>query len=404
MGWLSSAVSSVKDIVKSPIGTAALGAGLGALVAPALGIGALAGGVGGGLLGLQQGASEQQAEAAETAAEIQSGAAEKAIAQQNLQFNRLMDLLSPYRELGIPAAERLKQYEFQITQPALQTLTGTVLPQTQQQAGTLAQIAGAAPGALSAAQRAGRAGEISQFELSQLAKAAPGALRELQTFSEVGQNALMMQQALSGAAGPQIQKQVIANIEQSPEFQTMARQGEAAILQNASATGGLRGGNVQAALAQYRPQLLNQFIQQKYQQLGGLAQAGLETSRGLTSLGAGIGESAAARGAQATQNLLGLGAGTAEGLYGRGAQTAQNLAGMGTGFGQQLLQTGQASAAGTGAAGMQSAAQIGSLLGQIGQAQAGGALAAGAQGQQLFSNLLGLVALGIGAKQAGLFG
>lgn len=344
----------------------------------------------------------QAGEAGEKAAELQAQKSTEAITEQQRQFNKLVELLSPYRELGAPAAERLMRYEQLTALPGIETLTGTVLPQTQQQAATLAQIAGAAPGALSAAQRAGRAGEISEFQLSQLAKAAPGALGELQTFADVGQNALMMQQALSGAAGPQIQKQVIANIEQSPEFQTMARQGEAAILQNASATGGLRGGNVQAALAQYRPQLLNQFLQQKYQQLGGLAQAGLETSRGLTSLGAGIGESAAARGAQATQNLLGLGAGTAEGLYGRGAQTAQNLAGMGTGFGQQLLQTGQASAAGTGTAGMQSAAQIGSLLGQIGQAQAGGALASGAMQGNLFRDILGTVAMGAAAVKGGV--
>lgn len=345
----------------------------------------------------------QAGEAGEKAAELQAAKDTEAITEQQRQFNKLVELLSPYRELGAPAAERLVGYEQLTALPGIQALTGTVLPQAQQQAATLAQIAGAAPGALSAAQRAGRAGEISQFELSQLAKAAPGALGQLQTFADVGQNALMMQQALSGAAGPQIQKQVIANIEQSPEFQTMARQGEAAILQNASATGGLRGGNVQAALAQYRPQLLNQFIQQKYQQLGGLAQAGLETSRGLTSLGASIGESAAARGAQSIQNLLGLGAGTAEGLYGRGAQAAQNLAGMGTGFGQQLLQTGQASAAGTGAAGMQSAQQIGSLLGQIGQAQAGGALASGAMQGNLFRDILGMVSMGAAGIKGGVF-
>jgi hypothetical protein len=60
----------------------------------------------------------------------------------------------------------------------------------------------------------------------------------------------------------------------------MTQQGENAILQNASATGGLRGGNVQAALSQFRPQALNALIEQQYGRLGGLAQLGQASAAG----------------------------------------------------------------------------------------------------------------------------
>jgi len=125
----------------------------------------------------------------------------------------------------------------------------------------------------------------------------------------------------------QRQQQAITGIEQGPLYQELAKQGETGILQNASATGGLRGGNVQAALGQFRPQLLNQLIEQQYSKLAGL-----------TSLGAG-----------ASQNLLGIG---------------------------------QASAAGTAAQGSQASTNISNLLAAQGQSQAGGIIgAANAQAQ-----------------------
>lgn len=389
--------------------------------------------------------AEQAAKAAERAAETQQAYGSEAIQEQRRQFDRLISLLSPYEQMGAPAAVRQAIYERALVEPsfaalrdvlipqaagqagALQTLAGlapgaaTALQQTiaQQRAGELGQVAGAVPGALEEARRIAQAGGAQQAQLQQLAGFAPGALAQQAQFAQAGVEALQQQRALSGAAGPQAQQQAIAAIEQSPEFQAAVQQGESAILQNASATGGLRGGNVQAALAQYRPQLLNQFIQQKYQQLGGLAQSGLETARGITALGAGLGETISGRGAQAAQNLLGLGTQTAESLTGRGAQAAQNLLGLGAGVSQQLFGTGaqaaqnaaqmgqgigetllrlaQSSAAGQAGAGILSAKQIGSLLGDIGAARAGGQLAAGARQSQLFGDLLKLGGAAYGA-------
>lgn len=96
----------------------------------------------------------------------------------------------------------------------------------------------------------------------------------LKPYVEAGSPALAQQQALLGLGGQTAQQQAIANVASSPEYMALAQQGEQAILQNASATGGLRGGNTQAALAQFRPQMLNQLIQQRYANLGGLTSLG----------------------------------------------------------------------------------------------------------------------------------
>ena len=109
--------------------------------------------------------------------------------------------------------------------------------------------------------------------------------RLLAPYMQAGQAALGQQQALLGLGGADAQRAAIAQIEQGPQFQAMVEQGEMGILQNASATGGLRGGNTQAALAQFRPQMLSQLIQQQMAQLGGLSGAGQQGAMNVASLG-----------------------------------------------------------------------------------------------------------------------
>lgn len=101
------------------------------------------------------------------------------------------------------------------------------------------------------------------------------AIQELLSpYVKAGETALTSQMALIGLAGPEAQQQAIQQLEQSPQFEALTRQGENAILQNASATGGLRGGNTQGALAEYRPSMLSNLIQQQYQNLGGITSTG----------------------------------------------------------------------------------------------------------------------------------
>ncbi len=97
------------------------------------------------------------------------------------------------------------------------------------------------------------------------------AIQELmKPYVNAGTGALAGQQDLLGLNGASKQQAAIDAINNSQAMQTYMQQGENAILQNASATGGLRGGNTQAALSQFRPQLLNQLINQQYSNLGGL--------------------------------------------------------------------------------------------------------------------------------------
>lgn len=107
----------------------------------------------------------------------------------------------------------------------------------------------------------------------------------LKPYVDAGAPALSGQQALLGLSGPQAQKDAIAAIERGPQMQSMLQQGENAILQNASATGGLRGGNVQAALAQFRPKLLNSLIEQQFTNLGGLTSVGQNAAAGVGNAG-----------------------------------------------------------------------------------------------------------------------
>lgn len=107
----------------------------------------------------------------------------------------------------------------------------------------------------------------------------------LKPYADAGLSGLSGQQDLLGINGTKAQQAAINNINNSSEMQAYLQQGENAILQNASATGGLRGGNTQAALAQFRPQLLNQLINQRYQNLAGMTALGQNAAAGTGNAG-----------------------------------------------------------------------------------------------------------------------
>lgn len=150
--------------------------------------------------------------------------------------------------------------------------------------------------------------------------------RLLAPYMQAGQGALGAQQALLGLSGPESQRAAIAQLEGSPQFQAMLQQGETGILQNASATGGLRGGNTQAALAQFRPAMLSQLIQQQMAGLGGMSQAGLQGSLGA----AGFGQ----QGAQGVMGQLGaMGQAQAGAALAQGQGMANMFGGIGGALG-----------------------------------------------------------------------
>ena len=139
---------------------------------------------------------------------------------------------------------------------------------------------------MSAASKAGKAQVQAADRAAEEQRAAREEMRTLlNPYVSAGTPALQAQMAALGLSGPEAQQAFVTQQEQSPFFQSLAQQGEEAILQNASATGGLRGGNVQGALAQFRPALLNQFLEQQYTRLGDLTKVGQASAAGVGASG-----------------------------------------------------------------------------------------------------------------------
>lgn len=112
------------------------------------------------------------------------------------------------------------------------------------------------------------------------------ALQELmKPYIEAGSSALTQQQALIGLGGPEAEKEAIAGITRSPTYNSIVEQGEDAILQNASATGGLRGGNVQRTLSEYRPAILQKMLDDRFNKLGVISSAGQASAVGQGNAG-----------------------------------------------------------------------------------------------------------------------
>lgn len=141
----------------------------------------------------------------------------------------------------------------------------------------------AASGAASSASRAQTDAANAQIEESR--RQFDEIQKLLAPYSQAGIGALGQQQALLGLSGDQAQQTALQSLQNSPTMQALTQQGENALLQNASATGGLRGGNLQGALAQFRPQLLSQLIQQQYGNLGGLVSVGQNAAAGVGNAG-----------------------------------------------------------------------------------------------------------------------
>lgn len=281
---------------------------IGTLAAIALGVGAI-------------GSAAIGASAASKAGKMQVSAANAGIDETKAARDALMRSLAPYSAVGIPALQ------------AQMNLIGLGTGSTNWDAYAQSNpdlmkayeaqktaLSGFNFGGFGQYDGFGEYGGFGEYN------AMPGQFGGTQSLADFAQN---YYQTTGQAAGDdissftttpeQLQQQAVSGFEANPLFQSLARQGEEGILQNASATGGLRGGNVQGALAQFRPALLNQFIEQQYGRLGGMAQIG------------------------------------------------------------------QASAAGVGAAGVDSAASIADLLGQAGAARAGAALGQGRAYSQPFN-------------------
>lgn len=126
-----------------------------------------------------------------------------------------------------------------------------------------------------------------------------------------GGAALGQQSDLLGLHGNDPQAAAIAQLQNSPQYQSLYNNGLEANLQNASATGGIRGGNEVRGLADFGRDTLAQTIQQQLGNLGSVSGQGLSA--------AGMGAQSGDALSQAIAQILGnQGQVTAGGILTRG--------------------------------------------------------------------------------------
>jgi hypothetical protein len=210
-------------------------------------------------------------------------------------------------------------------------ITGLIVGGTQLVGGMMqADAAGDAASVQAGASQAGIEEQRRQFD----------ALRELlKPYVEAGTPALAQQQALLGMGGPEAERAAIERIQGGVGFQESVRQGEEALLKRASATGGLRGGNIQAALAQFRPAMLREAIDQQYSRLGGMTSLGQQSAAGVGTAGMETGSAIARLQAERGAALAGGELGQAKAFSGILNLPAQVL-GMQYGAGGKMGQPG----------------------------------------------------------------
>lgn len=110
---------------------------------------------------------------------------------------------------------------------------------------------------------------------------------DLSPWMTAGQSALGGQGDLLGINGAGAQQGAISSLQASPLYQSLFNNGQETLLANASATGGLRGGNTQGALANFGRDTLAGVIQNQLANLGGVSQQGQNAAAQVGSFGAG---------------------------------------------------------------------------------------------------------------------
>ncbi|MBL4869831.1 MAG: hypothetical protein JKX72_02630 [Robiginitomaculum sp.] len=182
------------------------------------------------------------------------------------------------------------------------------------------KAAGKAAGLQAGAAQAGIEEQRRQFDITQA---------NLQPFQEAGVGALGQQQALLGLSGQDEQQQAFAAFNESPGQAFLRERGQRNLVRNASAIGGLGGGNVRSALVQQGVGFAQQDFQNQFGRLGQLAGQGQAATTAQGQFGA-----------QAAGNIANLGIAGAEarasGILGQ-QQAESQFRGQLLGLGGQAL-------------------------------------------------------------------
>lgn len=111
----------------------------------------------------------------------------------------------------------------------------------------------------------------------------------LEDYTSAGGAASDLQAALSGALGPAAQARAMQNFQNSPFLDQVRQNAERAILQNASATGGIGSGNTLDQLYQNAAGLFLNDFNNRFAQLGSLADRGYGAASTEAGIGANLG-------------------------------------------------------------------------------------------------------------------
>jgi len=203
-----------------------------------------------------------QSNAANKAAGAQTKAANAQIEESRRQFDLVQSLLKPYVSAGTGALQG--QLDLMGigggggTAPSIQTIAGTPgVPGTQTFGGGRGfpgrgvQVTG---GTMGTPERYSVNGQTFN------------TMQEAQAYADANKT--------GGVSAADAQRNAIAGIANGEQFKALTQQGEYGLMANAAATGGLRGGDTQGALAQYRPAMLQGLIDRQLANLGGIAANG----------------------------------------------------------------------------------------------------------------------------------
>jgi hypothetical protein len=184
--------------------------------------------------------------------------------------------------------------------------------------GDITSMLGAAQGSIG--QGIGLLGAAQNQGLGRIDQSTGQAINYLNPYSSTGAEAQQREAALSGALGNEAQQQAISGFMESPGQKFLRERQEQALLRNASATGGLRGGSTLSALQEQASGIAAQQQQQQLENMRNIAQRGQQA--------AGQQGQFAQTGGVSGANLIGQIAGQQAGLLGQQAGLQANAGGQ----------------------------------------------------------------------------
>jgi hypothetical protein len=172
-----------------------------------------------------------------------------------------------------------------------------------------ATVVAGAVSADSSRQAARSQQKSAEAAIAEQRRQAEEAEARLDPFAKQGLAALTQQSALTGLGTPEEQQQAFASFAQSPGQQFLREQQERALVRNASAIGGLGGGNIRTALQQQAFGRAQTDLSNQFNRLASISGSSQTAATNLGQLGqqsaANIGQLQQAGGAARASGILG---------------------------------------------------------------------------------------------------